>query len=188
MYQSDIVSFLKKQGVGSVNTHSGTLVNVLDPQPETLLLEDIVWGLSHQNRYLGQTDEPYSVGQHCVLIAEVVYLETKDPSLALAGLLHDAPETWLGDIIRPFKHLMTDYAVLEGIMDQALCPIFGLTTDMFKAVKPWDIRIVGDEMRDLLPRSPQPDVEPLGITIEPWAPRKTRARYMEMYNQLVELR
>ncbi len=183
--QLEVTHVLKNQGIGGVNTHSGSIVNVLAPDPSTIFLEDIIWALSHLPRYLGHTDEPYSVGQHCVLIAEAIYKDTGDIELALAGLLHDAPEAFLGDIIRPFKHLMVEYAALEAEMEAAICSRFDLDINLMPKVKPWDSRITADEMRALLPRAPLPPVTPLGLQITPWAPAETRTRFVDMFQHLV---
>lgn len=186
--QSELAQALQHQGIGGVNTHSGTVVNVLDPDPATILLDDIVWALSHIPRYLGHTDEPYSVGQHCVLIAGRILHDTGDVELAMAGLLHDSSEAYLGDIIRPFKHLMVEYAALELKMEEAICQVFNIDIKRMPEVKPWDIRICADEMRALLPRAKPASAEPLGLDIVPWAPRLTRSYFYLMFSRLNRLR
>lgn len=180
----EVAQVLEHQGLGGVNTHSGAVVNVLNPDPASITLDDIVWSLSHIPRYLGHTDVPYSVGQHCVLIANAIYQDTGDVELALAGLLHDASEAFLGDIIRPFKHLMLEYATLEAKMEHAICQVFGLDMALMPKVKPWDSRICVDEMTALMPRATPPSIEPLGIKIVPWAPGITRSYLYLWFSKL----
>lgn len=186
--EPEVAQQLENQGIGGVNTHSGAIVNVLNPDPATIHLDDIVWALSHIPRYLGHTDAPYSVGQHCVLISQAIYADTGDVELALAGLLHDASEAFLGDIIRPFKHLMVDYRELESTMEAAICDVFNLDVGLMPKVKPWDVRICVDEMMELMPRAKAPSAEPLRIRITPWAPALTRSYFYLVYGALTKLR
>ncbi len=88
-------------GNNIVATYSGKLVNVLDPAPEDISIEDIAHSLSQTNRFNGHTSFPYSVAQHSVMVSRVVAKEI--PRLALLGLLHDAAEAYTGDIISPIK-------------------------------------------------------------------------------------
>lgn len=177
---------------GGVNTHSGAIVNVLAPNPKDLRFEDIVWSLSRQPRYLGHTAESeqghaYTTGQHSVLLAEAVLRDTGDAKLALAALLHDATEAYLGDIIRPFKPLMVEYAHLEEAMELAICEAFDITPALIRQMKPWDIRICTDEMKALLPLAPLPSAAPLGIDIDIWAPAQTRRAMTQLFEELSAL-
>lgn len=91
---------------------SGMAVDLLNPAPAEINLVDMSTGLSRIVRYLGQTPEPYSVAEHCVVMAE------QAPRLAaIHFLLHDAAEYVLGDIAHPVKQLFPGYQDLEdGVM------------------------------------------------------------------------
>lgn len=189
MIQSNV---LKLEATGGINTRSGTVVNVLAPNPKDLRLDDIIWSLSRQPRYLAHTAESeeghaYSTGQHSVLIAEAVLRDTGNPLLALAALLHDATEAYLGDIVRPFKPLMVEYAHLEEAMELAICEAFNISPALIRQMKPWDTRICADEMKALLPLAPQPSAKPLGIEISIWTPRQTRLAMAQLYEELTAL-
>lgn len=80
-------------------------INVLDADSFTPIMEEIFIGLPKINRFNGQTSRPYSVALHsvmCCVALEEVY-EIVEPHLQLAMLLHDAGETYIGDIVRPIK-------------------------------------------------------------------------------------
>lgn len=98
-----------------VRVVSGATFQVAAPGVEDIHLRDIAHHLSQANRYNGACVWPYSVARHCIHVASVLPRE-----LALAGLLHDGAEAYLGDVVRPLKVLMSDYRVIEGRYQEVL--------------------------------------------------------------------
>ncbi len=97
---------------------SGRRLDLLDPSPLDIEIEDIAHGLARLARWNGQTkgDHAFSVAQHSLLVEQLAAAEK--PGLALrwrrAALLHDAPEYVVGDLISPFKAaLALDYKSFE---------------------------------------------------------------------------
>ncbi len=84
-------------------TYTGKVFDLLNPTPDKVCIEDIAHSLAYQCRYTGHTREFYSVAQHCVLMAENPDL----PGDPMAKLMHDAAEAYIGDIARPWKHLLS---------------------------------------------------------------------------------
>ncbi|MFO0438761.1 MAG: HD family hydrolase, partial [Phenylobacterium sp.] len=86
---------------------SGRRLDLLDPSPLDIEIEDIAHGLARVARWNGQTtgDHAFSVAQHSVVVEEIcVHLSPGlDPRWRLAALLHDASEYVIGDMISPFK-------------------------------------------------------------------------------------
>src|ERR1700734_790819 len=86
---------------------SGRRLDLLNPSPLDVGIEDIAHGLARGARWHGQTKgaHAFSVAQHC-LVVERIAGELK-PVLSrearLAALPHDAPEYVVGDLISPFK-------------------------------------------------------------------------------------
>ena len=110
---------------------SGRRLDLLDPSPFDVEIEDIAHGLARVARWNGQThgDHAFSVAQHCLLV-EAIAAQFK-PGLAerwrLAALLHDAPEYVVGDLISPFKAAVgLDYKALENKLLAAIHLRFGL--------------------------------------------------------------
>lgn len=110
---------------------SGRRLDLLDPSPFDVEIEDIAHGLSRVARWNGQTMGawPFSVAQHSLLA--LVLFERLQPRAAkrwrLAALLHDAAEYVVGDLISPFKAAVgADYKDLERRLERAIHLRFGL--------------------------------------------------------------
>src|SRR3954447_12255417 len=87
----------------SMETASGRFVDTLHPDPACIDVEDIAHHLASINRYGGGTSEPLSVGAHCLLVADLLAHQGQPKTIQRAGLLHDAPESFITDIISPLK-------------------------------------------------------------------------------------
>ena len=91
---------------------SGRRLDLLDPSPLDVELEDIAHGLARMARWNGQTRGPhiFSVAQHSLLVEHMAAAmeATITPAQRLTMLLHDAPEYVIGDMISPFKTVIGD--------------------------------------------------------------------------------
>lgn len=110
---------------------SGRRLDLLDPSPLDVELEDIAHGLARVARWNGQTRGAhiYSVAQHSLLVEEVARALAPDASASdrLGILLHDAPEYVIGDMISPFKAVIGDvYKEVEARLLGAVRLRFGL--------------------------------------------------------------
>jgi 5'-deoxynucleotidase YfbR-like HD superfamily hydrolase len=110
---------------------SGRRLDLLDPSPLDIEIEDIAHGLARVARWNGQTKgaHAFSVAQHCLLVERVVgeLMPRGDRSLKLMALLHDAPEYVVGDLISPFKAAVgLDYKDFELRLLSAIHLRFGL--------------------------------------------------------------
>src|SRR5215467_12435222 len=110
---------------------SGRRLDLLNPSPLDIELEDIAHGLARVARWNGQTkgDHAFSVAQHSLLVERFV-AELKPRAaraLRLAALLHDAAEYVIGDLISPFKTAVgLDYKAFENRLERAIHIRFGL--------------------------------------------------------------
>lgn len=119
---------------------SGRRLDLLDPTPVDIEIEDIAHGLAFVARWNGQTagDFPYSVAEHSLLVEEI--FGRFDPEAAarwrLAALLHDAPEYVIGDMISPVKSAIgAQYGVLDTKLAAAIHLRFGLPAEVPKPIK-----------------------------------------------------
>jgi 5'-deoxynucleotidase YfbR-like HD superfamily hydrolase len=119
---------------------SGRRLDLLDPSPLDVEIEDIAHGLARVARWNGQTKGPhiYSVAQHSLLVEQIAY--ALDPSMGrgerLFALLHDAPEYVIGDMISPFKVVIGDtYKTVETRILGAILLRFSLPAEPSAALK-----------------------------------------------------
>src|SRR5215470_8928894 len=110
---------------------SGRRLDLLDPSPLDIEIEDIAHGLARVARWNGQTkgDHAFSVAQHSLMVEAI--LGRLEPQLEvrwrLVALLHDAPEYVIGDMISPFKAALgLDYKDFEARLERAVHIRFGL--------------------------------------------------------------
>lgn len=128
-----------------VQTASGRFVDLYDPQPETIVWEDVAQALGAQARFNGHTRCWYSVAEHSCRVSHHV-----PPSDALWGLIHDAAEAYIGDVVSPVKRVCPDLYILERRLLDAIAAKLGLPADMPASVLEADERMLATEARDLL--------------------------------------
>lgn len=175
---------------------SGRRLDLLDPTPLDIEVEDIAHGLAFVARWNGQTrgDWPYSVAEHSLLVEQI--FSCANPSAAprwqLAALLHDAPEYVIGDMISPVKAAVgPGYSELDLRLTAAIHLRFGLPAvlpvQIKKAIKAADkisawveaVRIAGfreAEADKLFGRPALTLIEKLEIKLRP--PAVVRADYV----------
>jgi hypothetical protein len=111
---------------------SGRFVDLVDPQPDDLLIDDVARGLAFTCRYGGQVRNYYSVAEHSVLVHDLLRWMGATVQTCVAGLWHDAAEAYLGDLISPLKFALREdagesaYDVLSARFDDAIVERFGL--------------------------------------------------------------
>ena len=119
---------------------SGRRLDLLDPTPMDIEVEDIAHGLAFVARWNGQTigDYAYSVAEHSLLVTDIFLAQNPTAPIKwqLAALLHDAPEYVIGDMISPVKAAVgPDYGVLDDRLMAAIHIRFGLPAQLPVAIK-----------------------------------------------------
>lgn len=166
----------------SISLLHGGFFDYNEPERSQYTIEDIARGLSHTARFSGQTERPYYVSQHSVLVSKMVPAEH-----ALAGLLHDATESFMADIPSPLKRMLPGYKELELRAEADLCKRFGVQFPLHPSIKEADIRVFLAERRDM-----QPDVkevcyegyEPCENHIYPWDSKMAYTFFMRRFKEL----
>lgn len=173
-------------------TYSGRVFWLLDPRAEDVCLEDIAHPLANQCRFNGHTRCFYSVAQHSVLVSGHIGRNNRElgEELGLWGLMHDAAEAYLGDMVKPLKLSMPDYRAAEARVMSAICEHFGLPVQEPPAVKWADRVLLATERRDLM-MPPQKlwdsieDVQPMPEEIIPWPPMLAKDEFTRRFKELV---
>jgi len=119
---------------------SGRRLDLLDPSPLDVEIEDIAHGLARVARWNGQTigAHAFSVAQHSLVVEEICrkLAPDWDKKRRLMALLHDAPEYVIGDMISPFKAALgLDYKAFEAKLEAAIHVRFGLPAHASAVVK-----------------------------------------------------
>jgi len=181
---------------------SGRRLDLLDPSPMDIEIEDIAHGLARVARWNGQTigEHAFSVAQHSVVVEEIVAHIQPDiePRWRLAALLHDASEYVIGDMISPFKAALGyDYKLFEERLENAIHVRFGLPAKapaaVKKLIKTADRACAFFEATQLAGFSHEEsrvffDAPPAGysLVIEPQPPFVAQERYIQRYLVLSE--
>jgi hypothetical protein len=184
---------------------SGRRLDLLDPSPLDIEIEDIAHGLARVARWNGQTNGAhiYSVAQHCLLVEALARARSPrlDDSRRLAVLLHDAPEYVIGDMISPFKVVIGDaYKAVERRLLTAIHLRFGLPAqsppELEKLIKAADhqaaylesTRLAGfdpAEARRFFGRPPVFSAAMERDYLKPWPAEAAQARYVERFTKLL---
>lgn len=126
-------------------TYTGGEFWPLDPRPEEINMEDIAHSLALLCRFNGHCQKFYSVAQHSVIVSQIV----NSPRDRLPALLHDAAESYIGDIIIPFKNSLNQVKKIEKEIMDAVHSRFGVGNYDADEVKRADKIALFAEMREL---------------------------------------
>jgi 5'-deoxynucleotidase YfbR-like HD superfamily hydrolase len=185
---------------------SGRRLDLLNPSPLDIEIEDIAHGLARVARWNGQTkgDHAFSVAQHSLLVEAIAV--NRDPALdraaRLCALLHDAPEYVIGDMISPFKAALgVDYKAFERKLLAAIHLRFGLparsSEKLEKLIKAADRNAAYLEATQLAgfsideagrffgtPKGLTEDSMRVFRAIKPLAPKEAATAYIKKFKQL----
>jgi uncharacterized protein len=158
-----------------MQTFTGKAFVPLDPRPDLIDRRDIAHALSLLCRYGGHASRFYSVGEHSLLISRALERDGAPLDVIRWGLMHDAAEAYLGDVIRPVKRSMPIYRDAEARLLEVIAAVFGLPYDgggregYGPEVAACDNRILLDERAELLSAPPQKwdqeGLDPLGVQV-----------------------
>lgn len=182
---------------------SGRRLDLLDPTPVDIEIEDIAHGLAFVARWNGQThgDYPYSVAEHSLLVEDLfTRMNPGTPARwQLVALLHDAPEYVIGDMISPVKAAVgPGYGALDDRLTAAVHLRFGLPASTPKAIKAaikkadklsaWleATQIAGFTQAEADKFFGKPDPILAKIRIQPRPPVEVRADYLARHAELIE--
>lgn len=177
-------------------TYTGKAAFPLNLKPEQVCIEDIAHSLSLICRFNGHCKFHYSVAQHSVHVCDKLPKRQK-----LAGLLHDAAETYLGDVTRPLKRHIgfvdgdaaarsfsdVEYATLQVIFKVFEGPNLHCDWNRIIAV---DNRMVMTEARDIMVKPPMPWHVPArpyaDLTIHEWTPKTAEMLFLQRFKELTK--
>lgn len=165
-----------------MQSYTGRRVYPIDLRVEDICIEDIAHSLAYQCRFNGHCMRYYSVAEHSVIVSRHV-----PPYLYLDGLLHDAIEYCLHDMVKPLKPSFPEYVTAELAGERVIAQKFGTTFPIHPDVKDIDNRILIDERRQLMASCEFEwflHGEPLGVQLGCWSPKEAEGMFLERYYEL----
>jgi|SRR5690348_2181493 len=171
-------------------SYTGKAIYPLNFTVDMIDIEDIAHSLSNQCRYNGHCLSFYSVAQHSVLVARLLKEWGEPRQVQLTGLLHDAGEAYVSDIVRPLKK------ALGKVIDDIEEPIIQLIMNKFNGIYPLpdvvkraDEVLLSTEKRDLMSPEPQSwylTQAPADWKIDPKYPDVSKDMFMAQFAKLAE--
>jgi len=125
---------------GCIRTYSGKIVDLRNPKPEQICIEDIAHALSLIPRFCGHTKHHLSVATHSINACTMI-----EAGFELEALLHDATEAYLQDIPSPLKALLPEYKQIESNFHKVIAEKFGVPETLSQEVKDIDLRLLNNE-------------------------------------------
>jgi 5'-deoxynucleotidase YfbR-like HD superfamily hydrolase len=183
---------------------SGRRLDLLDPSPLDIEIEDIAHGLARVARWNGQTsgDHAFSVAQHSLLVERILRLHepASTPRDRLAALIHDAPEYVIGDMISPFKAVIdTAYRDVETRLATAIRLRFGLPAALPQALSKrikkadqvaayWEaVRLAGFAEKEALRFFGRPaaiGLDTVAELLQPWPAKRAESNYLKRFRAM----
>ena len=177
-----------KEDGGWMQIANGRIFHPLDPRVNEVYLEDIAQSLSRQIRYNGMSDRAISVAQHSVQCAWLVEQTGGSAEIQLAMLMHDAAEAYIGDMIRPLKVLIPEFAKIEDRIMEVINERYNLPTISHKALKYYDNLALAWEKRDIYKSSREwPGMMDVPTWLAPmvtWRAGEAEMRFVRMFQYL----
>jgi 5'-deoxynucleotidase YfbR-like HD superfamily hydrolase len=174
-----------------MSTYTGKRFMPLNPNPDDICIEDIGHHLSLQCRYAGACKNFLSVAQHLVLCSQLAH-----PDVKLEALMHDTPEAYLQDMIRPLKitEIGVVYKKAEHALSEVIAKKFNFIYPYPEAIKLIDNIVLFAEKRDFcahpeIPWQGEEIYAPLADKCFPerlysWSPEMAKKSFLAAFGNL----
>lgn len=169
----------------TILTASGRYFDFIRPEASSIEIGDIAHALAHICRFTGHARQFYSVAEHSWHVSHLVPRGDE-----LAGLLHDAPEAFIGDVAKPLKMMLPDYALIEKRVEAAVLARFGLSAPLPDSVKDADRQMLRVEQVQAMPGAGHDwglgDLSPQAklVRLEFWDPAEAAMMFLRRFEEL----
>lgn len=166
-----------------METYTGLEVNPLNLRLRDIRIEDIAHSLALQCRYGGHCKYFYSIAQHSILVSK----QLNGLPLRLFGLLHDAAEAYLGDMISPMKQVLPQFKIQEESVQSRILARFCPQRPTFiesQRIKDADTRLLLSEAWFLMPSRGigwREDVSPVGFCPDFWTSEDAEQLFLQEF-------
>ena len=173
-----------------IQTYTGKKIDPFYPDPKQIEILDIAHALSQTCRFSGHTDLFYSVAEHCFNLSYLVKSE-----FAIYGLLHDAAEAYLNDVVRPVKPfarfhydgLILTYKEVEDALLNTIITKFIGECNFNEQIYEYDDRLTFTEGTILMPDTTCWELQknPFKIYLNCWSPLVAERHYLQRFAELI---
>lgn len=141
---SEMMDAFERARTGTIRTWKDFYVEPLNMQPGDVDVEDLAHSLARLCRYNGHCGGFISVARHSIWVAE--HLKYEGKRMQLWGLMHDAPEAYLGDLVRPVKKQpsMHEFVEADERLEKVIATRFGLPHPMPQVVHDADMYVFNE--------------------------------------------
>ncbi len=167
----------------TIALRSGAYFDFTKPELSEFSIRDIAHALGNICRFTGHTGRFYSVAEHSVHCSQIV-----EDGHQFAALMHDAAEAFVGDVAKPLKALLPDYAAIEERVEAAVLTRFGLPPKMPLPVKTADMTMLRIEQAQAMDNADAwadiADLSPHGVKLMFWPPEIATKRFLRRFEEL----
>ena len=172
---------------GWLHTYKGVKFYPSSPKIEEIDIEDIAHALANVCRFGGHTRKFYSVAQHSVIVSKIIA-----KGFEKEGLLHDAPEAYIGDMVRPIKNVSevgAAFKKIEKIVADAVEKRFKIRALDSEEVQVADDTVLATEARDIMHGTKdwtliRDGITPMNAEVIPMSPEESERLFMQRYYEL----
>jgi uncharacterized protein len=175
----------------TIRLRSGLYFDLADPQPDQFRLSDIAGALAKICRFGGQANAWYSVAEHSCHCADQADADGLTLGVRRAALMHDAAEAFCGDVVKPLKVLLRNYAGIESSIEAVIGDKYGIDFDAHReAIRKIDREMLIAERRalftpDKIKWTREDSIRCLSLKFCCWTPKMAE---QEFYQRLTELK
>lgn len=174
----------------TIRLRSGCYFDFIDPQPDQFTLADIAGALAKICRFGAQCDHFYSVAEHSIHCAEQALQDGMPLDTQIALLMHDSPEAFCGDMVKPLKVMLPEYSAVEKRVEAAIAEKFLIDFERERyTIREIDHAMLIAERLQLFSRDDvewtgEREVRKLTVHIGAWRPEEAEARFMRKAKML----
>ena len=174
----------------TIRLRSGLYLDLANPKPDQFKFSDIAGGLSKICRFGGQCEYFYSVAEHSYHCAMQANADGLSVESQRALLLHDAAEAFIGDIVKPLRIMLPDYAAVESRMEDCIAFGFGIQVDAQKdVVRKIDREMLIAERRamfsaDNVTWTWENDVRKIRVEFKKWTPGEAEVMFVFLAREI----
>jgi 5'-deoxynucleotidase YfbR-like HD superfamily hydrolase len=186
--------------VSFIQTYTGRRVDPLAVRPDDVHLLDIAHALAYSSRYNGHAKKFYSIAQHSVLVSLLLERQEFTTDTQLWGLMHDAAEAYLGDVVTPLKAALgvstsaglEAFAELERQALDAIAEGLGLPAHFAeRIIKNADRELLACEAEVLIVgdlTAWRLEFKPGALVVDPWTAEESEQKFLARWLELRALR